>query len=51
MLKDQGFNYVGGDEAEDEIRGFGDKAIRRGFIRKVNLFCNLSVTEKLDFPD
>ena len=38
MLKDQGFNYVGGDEPEDEIRGFGDKAVRRGFIRKVNFF-------------
>lgn len=46
MLKDQGFNYVGGDEPEDEIRGFGDKAIRRGFIRKVYgiLMCQLLIT-------
>jgi FtsH-binding integral membrane protein len=46
MLKDQGFNYVGGDEPTDEMQGFGDKAVRRGFIRKVYgiLMCQLLVT-------
>jgi len=46
LMKEQGFNYVGDDEATAEMQGFNDKAIRRGFIRKVYgiLMCQLLVT-------
>jgi len=40
------YNYVGADEPADGMGGFDDKAIRRGFIRKVYgiLCCQLVVT-------
>jgi len=46
LMKEQGFSHVGDDDVTGEMQGFGDKAIRRGFIRKVYgiLMCQLIVT-------
>ena len=48
MLK-QDFSHVGSDKGMDNMQGFGDKAIRRGFIRKVYgiLMCQLVLTGAL----
>jgi len=49
MMKNQDFSHVGSDEGMENMQGFGDKAIRRGFIRKVYgiLMCQLVLTGAL----
>eukprot|EP00088_Acartia_fossae_P057876 TRINITY_DN6755_c0_g2_i6.p1 TRINITY_DN6755_c0_g2~~TRINITY_DN6755_c0_g2_i6.p1 ORF type:complete len:336 (-),score=112.72 TRINITY_DN6755_c0_g2_i6:703-1668(-) len=46
MMKGPNFEYVGSDEPVDGLNGFGEKAVRRGFIRKVYgiLMCQLLIT-------
>jgi len=43
------YNYVGSDEPMEGMGGFDDKAVRRGFIRKVYgiLMCQLTLTAVL----